>query len=166
MEGSESCSLATLYHLFKKGRNAARSSSVSSVCSCAILLFKILNRRQRRETNGGIEELLFGRTHTSVHEWQKRCAELLRDLCFLLCNSSLRFFEQKATEDDKWRDRRAALWPHFPSCKGRGRSAAHGSSVSSVCFCAILLSIFFAQEATEGEGRILDFGFWILNVEC
>ena len=64
MEGSESGSLATLSHLFEMGRSAARSSSVSSVSSCAIL-------------------------HSSD------------------------FFEQEATEGDKWRDQRASLWPHF-----------------------------------------------------
>ena len=67
MEGSKSCSLAALTHLFMNGRSAARSSSVTSVSFCAILLSDFLNRRQRRETNGGIGELLFGRTHTSVN---------------------------------------------------------------------------------------------------
>ena len=62
MAGSESCSLATLFHLFMNGRSAARSSSVSSVSFCAILLSDFLNRRQRRMTNGGIEELHFGHT--------------------------------------------------------------------------------------------------------
>ena len=74
MEGSESMSLATLFHLFMTGRRAARQL----LRFLRFLLFKFF-----MEKDG-----LF-----------RRCLSLTS--------------EQEATEDDKWRDRRACLWPRF-----------------------------------------------------
>ena len=71
MEGSKSRSLATLAHPFMMGNSAARQL-LRFLCFllCHSSLFRFLNRRQRRVSNGGIGELFFGHTFSSVHDGQ------------------------------------------------------------------------------------------------
>jgi hypothetical protein len=80
MEGSENRSLATLIHLLMKEGIPARNSSVSSVSSCKTLLFKILNRRQQRVSNGGIGEPPFGHSSHLLLRGQKATKENARSM--------------------------------------------------------------------------------------
>ena len=116
MEGSESMSFATLFHLFMTGRSAARQL----LRFLRFLLFKFfmekdgLFRRCLSLTSVRAAILCSIRLCIDCGAGRSRHGpgQDAQATCFIV----IQIFEQEATEDDKWRDRRACLWPRFFIC--------------------------------------------------
>ena len=92
------------------------------------ILFKIFEQEETEGDKGGIGELHFGLTHRDFPSKTspQRNAKHVRNfsihlfLCaplrpLRLCGKSEVI--RKETEGDKWRDRRASLWPHRSICE-------------------------------------------------